>query len=236
MATEIPFPSPNTGPRPAGVRPQYVILHYTGMLTCEAALQRLCDEQAKVSCHLLIDEDGLVYRLVADHLRAWHAGVSYWRGERDLNSLSIGIELVNPGHEHGYRSFPDPQVQSLCTVLSALMDRHGIPPTGVLGHSDIAPLRKEDPGELFPWAVLAAQGLAVAPPETLPLPTGPGDDVDLRAAARAVGFEAPEDIPEAQHLAIRTAAQRRLTPQEVGQQTSPTLLARMRWWADQLNS
>lgn len=157
----IERPSPNFGERAGGVNPSLVILHYTGMRTAEEALARMCDPAAEVSAHYCIDEDGTLYRLVPEDKRAWHAGVSIWKGETDINSHSIGIELVNPGHEWGYRPFTEAQYEALIPLLQDIMARYGIPPANVLGHSDVAPGRKTDPGELFDWARLAAAGVAL---------------------------------------------------------------------------
>ena len=142
-----------------------VVLHYTGMQTASEALARLCDPVAEVSAHYLIDEDGTVTRLVDEENRAWHAGRSYWRGITDINSASVGIELVNPGHEFGSRPFPKPQIEALLPLLADIVKRHDIPRANVVGHSDIAPARKEDPGELFPWDLLARYRLTLAKPE-----------------------------------------------------------------------
>ena len=133
------------------------------MQSAAAALERLTDEASKVSSHYLIDEDGTVYRLVAEAHRAQHAGVSFWLGERDINSRSIGIEIVNPGHEWGYRPFHDVQMTSLKRLSLELLERHSIPPHRVLGHSDVAPTRKEDPGELFDWRGLSTHGIGLWP-------------------------------------------------------------------------
>lgn len=143
-----------------------IILHYTGMENEEAALTRLCDPAAKVSAHYVVNESGGVHQLVDDNHRAWHAGVSYWNGVIDINSHSIGIEIVNPGHEFGYRTFPDAQIAALTKLCKQLMKTHSIKPSHVLGHSDIAPARKDDPGELFPWQQLGAHGIGVWPDET----------------------------------------------------------------------
>ena len=160
--------SPNFDERAPGKAIDMLVLHYTGMVTMEAALSRMLDAAAKVSAHYMIDEYGTLYRLVDEDRRAWHAGVGYWAGERDINSVSIGIELVNPGHAYpgyrgGYRAFPEAQMETLLGLAREIMDRHGIPPQRVLGHSDVAPARKADPGELFDWDRLAAEGLAVMP-------------------------------------------------------------------------
>lgn len=156
-------PSPNWNERKLPV--SLVVLHYTGMESAQAALERLCDPAAEVSAHYMIEEDGTVHRLVAEEHRAWHAGRSYWRGITDVNSASIGIELVNPGHELGYRPFPEAQMEALIPLLAGIMARHNISPANVLGHSDVAPARKDDPGELFEWEVLARYGLALSTPK-----------------------------------------------------------------------
>lgn len=157
-------PSPNHNDRAGPV--SLLLLHYTGMTSGEEALQRLCDPRAEVSAHYVVDEDGTILQLVPESRRAWHAGRSYWKGERDINSRSIGIEIVNPGHENGYRPFPDAQVAAVIELARDICARHGIAPHDVLGHSDVAPERKEDPGELFPWDRLAAAGVGLhVPPE-----------------------------------------------------------------------
>jgi len=155
-------PSPNWNERKLPI--SMVVLHYTGMKTAQEALDRLCDPAAEVSAHYLIDEDGAVIRLVPEDKRAWHAGRSYWRGITDVNSASIGIEIVNPGHEFGYRPFTEAQMEALIPLLAGIMGRHNIAPANVVGHSDIAPARKSDPGELFEWETLARYGLAMPTP------------------------------------------------------------------------
>ncbi|MCF8496653.1 MAG: N-acetylmuramoyl-L-alanine amidase, partial [Alphaproteobacteria bacterium] len=145
------YRSPNFNDRAAGARPSLLILHYTGMPGAKEALDRLCDPASQVSAHYLIEENGRLHALVDPRRRAWHAGRSYWKGERDINSHSLGIEIVNPGHEFGYRPFPPAQINALVKLSKTLMKRHGIAPGGVLAHSDVAPARKQDPGELFPW-------------------------------------------------------------------------------------
>ncbi len=155
--------SPNWDERTLPV--SMIVLHYTGMPTGEEAEARLVDPEAKVSAHYIIHEDGKVVRLVPEDKRAWHAGRSYWRGISDVNSASVGIELVNPGHEWGYRAFPEAQIEALVPLLHAIMQRHDICPSNVVGHSDVAPARKDDPGELFPWNLLARYGLALPVPK-----------------------------------------------------------------------
>lgn len=156
-------PSPNYNERPAGAEVDTVVIHYTGMVSAGAALERLCNKDAEVSSHFLIDEAGGLYELVHPEKRAWHAGVSNWQGRDNLNHSSIGIELVNPGHEFGYRPFPEAQITSLLELLVFLKDVYAIPRERYIGHSDIAPFRKMDPGELFPWKRLAAAGFGVFP-------------------------------------------------------------------------
>jgi N-acetylmuramoyl-L-alanine amidase len=159
-------PSPNHGERrpfngAAGIR--FIVLHYTGMKTAADAIARLCDPAAQVSAHYVVNDDGIITRLVDEGRRAWHAGVSYWRGVRDINSASIGIEITNPGHDYGYCAFPAAQIDSVTNLCRDIMTRHRLPATSVIGHSDIAPGRKIDPGELFPWEALARDGIGVWP-------------------------------------------------------------------------
>lgn len=155
--------SVNYGERAGGQNPSMILIHYTGMQSAEAALERLCEHAGEVSAHYLIDETGELHSLVPENKRAWHAGKAYWAGETDINSVSIGIELVNPGHEFGYRPFPEAQITSLIVLCQGLMKRYAIPAARVLGHSDVAPGRKIDPGELFPWQKLAEQSVGLWP-------------------------------------------------------------------------
>ena len=142
-----------------------LVLHYTGMEDAGGALARLCDRASHVSAHYLIDEDGGVHRLVDESNRAWHAGLGFWRGERDINGRSIGIELANPGHEFGYREFPELQMQALIDLSRDILGRHTIPARNVVGHSDIAPDRKLDPGEFMDWPRLAEARIGLWPQE-----------------------------------------------------------------------
>ena len=158
----VELPSPNFDERDQPV--SMVVLHYTGMADAASAIERLRDPQARVSCHYFVDEDGTVLRMVREDKRAWHAGRSWWRGIAGVNGASIGIELVNPGHEHGYRPFPEPQMQALLPLLAGIVGRYRIARANVVGHSDVAPARKQDPGELFDWARLARHGLALPRP------------------------------------------------------------------------
>ena len=159
----VAAPSPNFDARPASTPVDILLLHYTGMETAAAAIERLCDPEARVSAHYTVDEDGTIFGHVPEDSRAWHAGLSYWAGARDINARSIGIEIVNPGHEFGYRSFPDGQIEALIELALDIFSRHPIPPERVLGHSDVAPARKMDPGELFPWGTLSLAGIGLWP-------------------------------------------------------------------------
>jgi N-acetylmuramoyl-L-alanine amidase len=159
----IERPSPNHDARPPAVASDMLILHYTGMVSGQAALARLCDGAARVSAHYVVEEDGTVYRLVAEDRRAWHAGVSCWRGDHDINGRSIGVEVVNPGHEFGYRPFPEIQMAAVIALCRDIVTRRPIPPRHVLGHADVAWARRHDPGELFDWAALADAGVGLWP-------------------------------------------------------------------------
>lgn len=156
-------PSPNFGPRRGGAGIDLIVLHYTAMESAEAALERLCDPEAEVSAHYLIARDGTLYRLVDDDLRAWHAGVGAWAGQEDVNSHSIGIELDNAGDG----PFDEALMVTLEALLSDLMARHAVPAKAVIGHSDMAPHRKSDPGPYFDWKRLAEKGLSVWPEPSL---------------------------------------------------------------------
>jgi N-acetylmuramoyl-L-alanine amidase len=152
-------PSPNHDARESRI--DMLLLHYTGMQTAEEALDRLKDRQAKVSCHYFVDEDGRTTQMVAEAQRAWHGGAGSWKGAVDINSRSIGIEIVNPGHEFGYRDFPDAQIDAVIALCRDIIKRRHIVSERVLAHSDVAPTRKKDPGEKFPWAKLAAAGIGL---------------------------------------------------------------------------
>lgn len=197
-------PSPNFDGRELPIT--MIVLHYTGMESAEAAIARLRDPDAKVSAHYVVDEDGRILRLVDENKRAWHAGRSHWRGITDVNSASIGIEIVNPGHEFGYRPFPDAQMGSLIPLVADIKERHGITRGNVVGHSDVAPARKQDPGELFNWHALARLRLA------LPRPTrnlvDPGwPDAGFMLALERFGY----DVEDRQAAVI--AFQRRFRPE-----------------------
>jgi N-acetylmuramoyl-L-alanine amidase len=181
-------PSPNHGRRNDPMRIDMLVLHYTGMISAKAALDRLCDPEARVSAHYLVEENGAIWRLVSDHRRAFHAGVSCWEGEGDLNAVSLGIEIANPGHEWGYRPFPEAQMAAVEQLCRDLISRHPIPPHRVVGHSDIAPNRKADPGEFFDWPRLARAGVGIWPPAHA-APTGSEiDHARCLADLAAIGY------------------------------------------------
>ena len=199
-------PSPNWNERRLPV--SMVVLHYTGMPTADEALERLTDAKSEVSAHYLIDEAGTVTRLVPEDKRAWHAGRAYWRGITDVNSASVGIELANPGHEWGYRPFPQPQMEALIPLLADIVKRHKIPYANVVGHSDVAPARKDDPGELFDWPLLARYKLALPVPKPR-MRLVYDNDSALYLALERFGY----DIADG-HAAIR-AFQRRWRPKRI---------------------
>lgn len=157
------LPSPNFNARKTPVR--FVVLHYTGMETGQAAIDRLRDPEAGVSAHYVVEEDGSLLRLVPEDKRAWHAGVGEWCGETDMNSASIGIEIVNGGHDFGLPDYPDVQIAAVIELVRDIIGRRGLPPSAVIGHSDLAPGRKQDPGEKFPWRKLADAGVSIWPEE-----------------------------------------------------------------------
>jgi N-acetylmuramoyl-L-alanine amidase len=200
----IDAPSPNFDERDQAV--SMVVLHYTGMEDAASAIARLRDPEARVSCHYLVAEDGQVLRMVAEDKRAWHAGQSWWRGVSGVNGCSIGIEIVNPGHEWGYRPFPEQQMDALIPLLAGIVQRHQIPKANVVGHSDVAPARKQDPGELFDWMRLARHGLAVARP-TRGLADPHWTDGGFLLALERYGYDIRE--PQAAVLAF----QRRFRPE-----------------------
>lgn len=179
-------PSPNFGPRRDGIRPWMLILHYTGMETGEAAEHWLCVEESQVSSHYLVHEDGRIVQMVREAERAWHAGQSSWLGSADINSASVGIEIVNGGHAFGLPPFSDPQIEAVARLGRDICARWAIQPRNVLAHSDIAPGRKIDPGERFPWQTLAAQGLGLfARPNT---DCGDGAHLDTHSDPEAIAL------------------------------------------------
>jgi N-acetylmuramoyl-L-alanine amidase len=243
-ATIVARASPNWGERPADTAIDLLILHYTGMQSAAAALDRLCDPAAQVSAHYLIDEDGTAYRLVDEAHRAWHAGVSSWQGRDDVNNFSVGIELVNPGHEWGYRAFPPAQLAACTALARDIMRRHAIPRARVLGHSDIAPARKQDPGELFDWAALARDGVGLWPPDDLP-----GDNADgpapgsigpavaaLQSALARFGYDCPASGEFDQATAtVATAFQRHFRPARIDGRFDAECRRRLAWLLAELD-
>src|ERR1700730_5608160 len=167
-------PSPNHGERQGVQRPDMIVLHYTGMPSAAAALDRLCARGTEVSAHYFVFEDGQIVQMVPENRRAWHAGAAFWAGETDINSCSIGIEIANPGHEHGYPDFPRRQIAAVTALCRSILTRPDVPADRVLAHSDVAPARKVDPGEKFPWKLLAASGIGLW---VKPVPLVPGGPI-----------------------------------------------------------
>ncbi len=212
--------SPNFNERT--VPPDMLVLHYTGMQSGPEALARLCDEQSKVSSHYLVEEDGRVFRLVPEERRAWHAGVSFWKGESDINGRSIGVEIVNPGHEFGYRPFPEAQIAAVIELVADIRTRWSIEDSRIIGHSDVAPDRKQDPGELFPWKQLAqaGHGLWVEPDAAPGLPLSEGEEgagvFALQAGFTRLGYDcAPSGKYDAHTTAVVRAFQRHWRQEQV---------------------
>lgn len=231
-------PSPNFDARTLPV--QFLILHYTGMETGEAAIERLCDPEAKVSAHYVVKEDGTVLSLVEEEKRAWHAGVSEWKGITNINSASVGIEIVNGGHNFGLPDFPDVQINAVIALSKAVMERWSITSQNVLGHSDIAPRRKQDPGEKFPWAGLAAAGIGLWP-TTLTEDTRVLFEADDRGRGVSVaqsglahiGFGARvTGILDEETRLILAALQRRYRPSKIDGQIDMQTMDIIRWLAD----
>lgn len=216
----IDAPSPNFDARTAP--PSMIVLHYTGMKTGEEAIARLRDPEARVSAHYVVEEDGRVFRLAPEERRAWHAGVSFWRGRRNVNGDSIGIEIVNPGHEWGYRAFPEPQVAAVIELVGDIRTRWTIEDRDIVGHSDVAPARKDDPGELFPWKRLAeaGHGLWAEAPAAPGDPIGEGEEgaavFALQAGFTRLGYDLPPSGRfDADTTAVVRAFQRHWRPDRV---------------------
>ena len=206
-------PSPNHDERPAGEPIDTLVLHYTGMRTAEEAVGRLRDPASRVSAHYVVEEDGLVWRLVPEGRRAWHAGVSHWRGRDSLNGRSIGVEVVNPGHEWGYRPFPALQMAAVCDLCLEIIARHAIAARDVVAHSDVSPDRKQDPGELFDWEGLAANGVGLWPRAAATRCVAadtPGTEAGMTAFLAAIGYRTDLPLP-----VLLTAFQRRWRPERV---------------------
>ncbi|TXH34348.1 MAG: N-acetylmuramoyl-L-alanine amidase [Rhodospirillaceae bacterium] len=210
----IDLPSLNFDDRPVGGPIDILLLHYTGMQSGDEAIARLRDPAARVSSHYVVDEDGSIICLVPEAKRAWHAGVSSWAGARDINARSIGIEIVNPGHDWGYRPFPEVQMQAVIALSQQIIAQHRIPASRVLGHSDVAPMRKQDPGELFNWALLASRGIGLWPKPVI----ADWDEATFLAALACYGYDVDGPagaMPEtARHAAI-LAFERHFRPQHL---------------------
>jgi N-acetylmuramoyl-L-alanine amidase len=225
------LPSPNQDERTGPV--DMLILHYTGMKTAREAIDRLRDPAAAVSSHYVVDEDGTVTRLVPEERRAWHAGVSHWRGHAALNGRSIGIEIVNPGHEWGYRDFPVLQLAAVCDLCLLILSRHPIPARNVVGHSDVSPDRKQDPGERFDWRALAENGVGLWPQDAPDLgTTGPVRDAaglrPVRAALAEIGYRVGlEGALDPALSAVLRAFQRHWRPEAVTGQADDGTLVRL---------
>jgi len=213
----ITSPSPNWDERSQPI--DMIVLHYTGMKSGEEALARLRSEEAKVSSHYLIMQNGDIHHLVDEEKRAWHAGVSSWHGNNETNARSIGIEIVNPGHEWGYCNFPEQQMQSVVALVKDIVDRRSISPALVIGHSDVAPARKEDPGERFDWGRLAREKLALAPfsEREVDVDSLTLDYFGALDGLRKIGY----DVPVGGHGAAVLAFQRHFCPQDLGHALSP---------------
>lgn len=220
MNAYIETPSPNFDERALPI--SMIVLHYTGMQDAASAIEQLASPDAKVSAHYVVAEDGQIIRMVPEEKRAWHAGRSHWRGISDVNSASIGIEIVNPGHEFGYRPFPDEQIDALIPLVADIMTRYHVTRGNVVGHSDIAPARKRDPGELFPWGRLARHRLALPRP-TRNLMDPNWSDAGFLLALERFGYDVTDS------LAAVVAFQRRFRPElidgEIDGETRSILLA-----------
>ncbi len=215
MITERP--SPNHDARSVPI--DMLLLHYTDMVLIDDALGLLCDPAAKVSAHYVVSEAGRVWRLVPEDRRAWHAGVAWWGGTRDINSCSIGIEIANPGHSHGYRSFSEPQMLAVMALARDIIARHAIPARRVLGHSDVAPDRKIDPGHLFDWHGLARAGIGFWPDPLEPMTLSEDDAAD---ALGRIGYQIGDpDFDDPVTRAALNAFRRHWEPLALGHPWDP---------------
>lgn len=215
--------SPNHGPRPEGTAVSMIVLHYTGMESEDGAIAWLCDPKSEVSCHYVVRENGFIHQLVDEDRRAWHAGRSSWRGITDVNAASIGIEICNPGHAFGYRPFPNLQIEAVLDLCHGILKRHRIEPRDVVAHSDVAPTRKEDPGEFFPWDRFAEEGIGHF---VEPSPVGGGRFFQMGDAGPPVqalqtmlglyGYRVPTGgVFDEETRAVVTAFQRHFRPERV---------------------
>lgn len=225
-------PSPNVNQRRDGHQPTILVLHYTGLPSVTRSIAVLADPDCQVSCHYVIDEVGRITQMVPERLRAWHAGVSSWHGHTDLNSMSIGIEIQNPGHQHGYPDFPDTQMRAVVALAKDIVTRHAIRADHVVAHSDIAPLRKDDPGEKFAWSDLWAAGIGhwvtPEPIDAMPAPATPSG-ADVREAQKLLqnyGYACPQSgTIDAVTGKVITAFQRHFRPARVDGRLDASTLA-----------
>lgn len=226
--------SPNQDDRPPGAGIDTIVMHYTGTLTIGEAVARLSDPAARVSAHYLIDEDGSAWRLVPEQRRAWHAGVSHWRGHDSIDDRSIGIAIANPGHEWGYRPFAALQMAVVCDLCLEILSRHRVPPHNVVGHSDIAPEREQDPGELFDWEGLARNGVGIWPEDVPDLGTGgvrkdPETLRDVGATLARIGYRVHREVVPDRALAhVLRAFQRHWRPEAITGEADAGTLERLR--------
>ena len=230
--------APNVEPRRNGRRPDMLVLHYTGMASAAAARNVLCSAQSGVSCHYLVGENGLITQMVGEEMRAWHAGVSYWQGETDTNSRSIGIEIQNPGHTIGYRDFPPAQMRAVAALCLDVLSRQDIAPQLVLAHSDVAPGRKVDPGERFDWRWLHSQGIGhwiePSPPDAGTL--NAGELMELQQLLQTYGYGiAVTGIYDEPTRKVLDAFQRHFRPEKVDGQADRCCLMTARRLAQGLS-
>jgi N-acetylmuramoyl-L-alanine amidase len=222
IASDV-IPSPHFGDRNNGHVPDMIILHYTGMADVEGAIKQLCTAGTEVSAHYIVLEDGRIVQSVPESKRAWHAGVSCWAGEEDINSCSIGVEIVNRGHDWGYPDFPLRQIAAVIALCRGIMLRRQVPAHRVLAHSDVAPARKKDPGEKFPWHSLANSGVGhwvqpapVVRGETLKLGTISDAVSDMQNAFARYGYRIPTTGQyDGATMEVITAFQRHFRPERV---------------------
>lgn len=220
--------SPNFNARRKG-GVSHLILHYTGMQSAAGAIARLRDPAAEVSAHYIVEENGRTTQLVDERERAWHAGQSFWAGEDDINSTSIGIEIVNPGHEFGYVPFPKKQIKAVIKLCRGILTRNpGIPAFNVLAHSDIAPARKMDPGELFPWRELATEGVGIYPPTQMNIDPLPFNIIQVVDRLGAYGYDTSQ-MPDV----IITAFQRHFRPENITGEWDDDCQQRLTWLLEQ---
>jgi N-acetylmuramoyl-L-alanine amidase len=224
-------PSPNHNERSDGRPADMILLHYTGMADAESALTLLCAHGSKVSSHYFVFEDGRIVQMVAESRRAWHAGISEWAGETDINSRSIGIEIANPGHDHGYPDFPPRQIAAVTALCRSIQTRNNIAPLRILAHSDVAPARKQDPGEKFPWRTLYESGVGhwVKPAPIMNFgqvlaPGSRGEEViALQKSLRDYGYGVePNGDYDAKTVEVVTAFQRHFRPERVDGHADPS--------------